>query len=93
MTESLDLHTIDSGWGPSNYPVVVGHEIVGTVTKVGSDVTRVKLGQRVGVGAQVQSCHNCEHCHEHLEQYCPRGVNTYNGKYPDGALSYGGYSK
>jgi len=88
-----DLHQIDSGWGPSIYPMIPGHEIVGHVTSVGSDVTRVKVGQRVGVGAQCQSCHKCTECKEHLEPYCKKTVNTYNGKFEDGTPSYGGYAK
>jgi alcohol dehydrogenase (NADP+) len=90
---TVDLHTLDSGWGPTKYPVVVGHEIVGIVTNVGSEVTRVKIGQRVAVGAQVQSCHQCGSCNSDLEAYCPTGTYTYNSKYPDGTPTYGGYAK
>ncbi|TMW61712.1 hypothetical protein Poli38472_010775 [Pythium oligandrum] len=48
-----DLHTITDGWGGGNFPIVVGHEIVGTITAAGSDVKHLKVGDRVGVGAQV----------------------------------------
>jgi threonine dehydrogenase-like Zn-dependent dehydrogenase len=61
---SSDLHTLRSGWGPTNYPAVVGHEIVGKAVKVGKNVKGIKLGDRVGVGAQSGSCLECGHCQE-----------------------------
>eukprot|EP00029_Vermamoeba_vermiformis_P011412 TRINITY_DN626_c0_g2_i1.p1 TRINITY_DN626_c0_g2~~TRINITY_DN626_c0_g2_i1.p1 ORF type:complete len:348 (-),score=75.69 TRINITY_DN626_c0_g2_i1:528-1571(-) len=87
-----DLQIIDNGLGYSQYPLVPGHEFVGNVTRVGSEVTRVKLGQRVGVGPQVQSCHECENCNDHQESYCSKLVFTYSGVYPDGQRPYGGYA-
>jgi alcohol dehydrogenase (NADP+) len=61
-----DLHTLRSGWAPAQYPVCVGHEIVGRAVRVGSKVKDIKLGDRVGVGAQCGSCQNqkgdCEAC-------------------------------
>ena len=52
-----DLHTLRSGWKPTNYPCCVGHEIVGRAVKVGNKVERgIKVGDRVGVGAQSSSC-------------------------------------
>ncbi|KAH8599109.1 putative NADP-dependent alcohol dehydrogenase C 2 [Bisporella sp. PMI_857] len=88
-----DIHTLRSGWGPTMYPCCVGHEIVGTAVKVGKNVSRIKLGDRVGVGAQSSSCRQCEACKEGKEQYCERGlVGTYNSKYADGSKSYGGYA-
>ncbi|KAF1784734.1 NAD(P)-binding domain [Phytophthora cactorum] len=93
-----DVHTLDSGWGPTVYPVVVGHEIVGEVTATGPKVTNMALGDRVGVGAQVWSCQNkeadkpCVDCADKMESYCDRAVLTYNTKYEDGALAYGGYA-
>ncbi|ETP22323.1 hypothetical protein F441_04333, partial [Phytophthora nicotianae CJ01A1] len=53
-----DLHTMDSGWGPSIYPCVVGHEIIGEITLAGDEVKGMKVGDRVGVGAQVFACLN-----------------------------------
>jgi len=75
------------------YPCCVGHEVVGTAVKVGKNVKHLKLGDRCGVGAQSSSCLDCEECLEGLEHYCSKGnVGTYNGKYPDGSKSYGGYA-
>jgi len=88
-----DLHTLTSGWGPTNYPVVVGHEIVGEATKVGKDVKEIKVGDIVGVGAQSGSCQKCPQCESNKEPYCDKGqVGTYNSKYPDGSPSSGGYA-
>ncbi|PQE23107.1 hypothetical protein CJF32_00004510 [Rutstroemia sp. NJR-2017a WRK4] len=91
-----DLHTLRSGWGSSDYPVCVGHEIVGKAVKVGSKVKDIKVGDRVGVGAQSSSCLNqkgdCEACADGLVQHCPNGTMTYNSKWPDGSKSYGGYA-
>lgn len=97
-----DIHTLRSGWGPANYPCVVGHEIVGHIIRVGSGVGSLtcpsrdlKIGDRVGVGAQSNSCHrpDCEECSSGVENYCMRMTGTYNSKYPDGSKSYGGYAR
>lgn len=89
-----DIHTLRSGWGNTHYPVCVGHEIVGHIVRLGSSVTHLSLGDRVGVGAQAFSClkSDCEECSNDLEQHCPKMVGTYNGKYPDGSWSMGGYA-
>ncbi|KAH8827404.1 GroES-like protein [Flagelloscypha sp. PMI_526] len=92
-----DVHTITGGWGHPILPVIVGHEIVGKVVKVGPKVTEFKPGDRVGVGAQVWSCGDCAICAEDNENYCPHQVDTYNAKYPSncqcaGEIAYGGYS-
>jgi len=88
-----DVHQIDSGWGPANYPIVPGHEIIGEVTAIGSDVTKFKTGARVGVGPQCYSCEECDMCKNHQEVYCDSLVWTYNDMYPDCNLTYGGYAK
>lgn len=49
-------------------PVIPGHEITGTVVNVGSKVTSIKIGDRVGVGAQIGSCLNCPPCKSGDEQ-------------------------
>lgn len=55
-----DLHTMSAGWGEADWPQVVGHEIVGEVLRVGSKVDHVKVGDIVGVGAQCDSCGECQ---------------------------------
>ncbi|KAL1622637.1 hypothetical protein SLS56_008618 [Neofusicoccum ribis] len=89
-----DIHTLRSGWMPTPYPCVVGHEIVGRAARVGSAVSRIAVGDRVGVGAQSGSClkPDCEFCADGNENHCPGNVNTYAGRFPDGGSSYGGYA-
>jgi uncharacterized zinc-type alcohol dehydrogenase-like protein len=76
------------------YPLVPGHEIAGIVTEVGADVTKYKVGDRVGVGCFVDSCRECAQCRAGEEQYCtnPGMVGTYNGVGRDGEPTQGGYS-
>lgn len=88
-----DIHTVNGDWGPQPFPVVPGHEIVGTVTEVGSDVTRHRAGDRVGVGCMVNSCGECAACRGGDEQYCANGtVFTYASADRDGTHTQGGYS-
>jgi uncharacterized zinc-type alcohol dehydrogenase-like protein len=89
-----DLHTCRNDWHGSRYPVVPGHEIVGTVTAVGPDVTAHKVGDAVAVGCMVDSCMECDQCKEGWEVFCEKGnVGTYNGlDRHDGSLTKGGYS-
>jgi alcohol dehydrogenase (NADP+) len=89
-----DIHTARGEWGPAIYPVVPGHEIVGTVTEVGANVTKFKVGDLAGVGVFVDSCRSCDCCKNSLEQYCDEGMTpTYNGYYRDGTTpTFGGYS-
>ncbi|KAL2834379.1 chaperonin 10-like protein [Aspergillus cavernicola] len=91
-----DLHHLRSGWRPADYPLCVGHEIIGIVIRVGSAVPAIKIGDRVGVGAQSGACLNqvgdCEACAEEMEQYCPRHTITYDARYPDGSKANGGYA-
>ncbi|HEY6143236.1 MAG TPA: NAD(P)-dependent alcohol dehydrogenase, partial [Flavobacterium sp.] len=90
-----DLHTARNDWGFTSYPAIPGHEIVGKVTKVGSGVSKLKVGDFAAVGCLVGSCHTCDNCKDDLEQYCSNGwVGTYNS--PDkylGGMTYGGYSE
>ena len=88
-----DIHTVNGDWGPQPFPVVPGHEIVGVVTEVGSDVTRHQVGARVGVGCMVNSCGECVNCRNGDEQYCLDGmVGTYAATDRDGTTTQGGYS-
>ncbi|KRB44892.1 MULTISPECIES: NAD(P)-dependent alcohol dehydrogenase [unclassified Terrabacter] len=88
-----DIHTVNGDWGPQPFPVVPGHEIVGVVTEVGSDVTRHRVGDRVGVGCMVSSCGECANCRRGDEQYCENGmVGTYAATDRDGTTTQGGYS-
>lgn len=89
-----DIHQARDEWFPGIYPMVPGHEIVGTVARVGAEVTRWKPGDTVGVGCFVDSCRTCEACHDGEEQYCAGGmVATYNAMERDGRTpTYGGYS-
>ncbi len=90
-----DLHTARNEWHGTIYPNVPGHEIVGRITKVGSNVSKFKAGDLAAVGCMVDSCRECESCKEGLEQYCEQGnIGTYNA--PDkhlGAHTFGGYSQ
>jgi uncharacterized zinc-type alcohol dehydrogenase-like protein len=90
-----DLHTARNEWQNTIYPVVPGHEIVGRITKVGSEVTKFKQGGLAGVGCMVDSCRTCASCKEGLEQYCEVGfTGTYNSDDKIlGGVTYGGYSK
>jgi alcohol dehydrogenase (NADP+) len=89
-----DLHQARDEWGGAIFPMVPGHEIVGTAMQVGRDVELIRQGQRVGVGCFVDSCRTCEQCRKGLEQYCDGPlVFTYNGLEKDGKTpTYGGYS-
>ncbi|TBW40649.1 NAD(P)-dependent alcohol dehydrogenase [Siculibacillus lacustris] len=88
-----DLHNVRNDWGNASFPMVPGHEIIGTVTAVGGAVTRFRVGDRVGVGCLVDSCFACEPCEAGEEQYCSHFVLTYNDTdRRDGLPTYGGYS-
>lgn len=89
-----DLHQVKNEWGGSNYPMVPGHEIVGKVISVGSNVTKFKVGDIAGVGVMVDSCKTCKTCTQNLEQYCEEGfTGTYNNKERHGNdITKGGYS-
>lgn len=89
-----DLHQAHNDWGGALYPVVPGHEIIGRVLEVGDKVSKFKKGDLVGVGCMVDSCQECDACHDDLEQYCEGATFTYNS--PDehlGGHTYGGYSE
>jgi alcohol dehydrogenase (NADP+) len=90
-----DIHQAREEWGEATFPMVPGHEIVGTVKAVGSEVKRFKVGDRAGVGCFVDSCRACPECQRGQEQYCSVLTSwTYNGREQDQLTpTYGGYSE
>lgn len=89
-----DLHTARNEWHGTTYPCVPGHEIVGRITHVGTEVKNFKIGETVAVGCMVDSCRECGSCKEELQQYCEEGPTfTYNSQdRHDKNITYGGYS-
>ncbi len=92
-----DLHAVRNEWednSPTIYPIVPGHEIVGRVTKVGSAVTKFKVGDIAAIGCLVGSDRTCPNCRAGMENFCPHMVMTYNSPDPHtGRATYGGYSE
>ena len=92
-----DVHFARNEWSSlaqTVYPCVPGHEIVGRVTKVGSDVTKFNVGDLAAVGCLVDSDMTCPHCRAGNEQFCPGQVWTYGGMDKHlGLPTYGGYSE
>lgn len=91
-----DVHTARGEWGGTLYPCVPGHEIVGRVREIGTEVKKFSVGDLVGVGCMVDSCGTCPSCQESEEQYCTGSgfVGTYNGRDDHlGGHTFGGYSK
>jgi uncharacterized zinc-type alcohol dehydrogenase-like protein len=91
-----DLHEVRSEWHDKGiFPMVPGHEIVGIVEAVGSDVQEFAVGDRVGVGCMVDACRECSACKHGLEQYCERGFTATYDAYERGTKvpTYGGYSQ
>lgn len=88
-----DIHQARDEWGGSIFPMVPGHEIVGTVSQVGTAVAKFRAGETVGVGCFIDSCRTCSACRKGDEQYCETGmILTYNGRDKEGQPTYGGYS-
>lgn len=89
-----DIHQARDEWGGALFPMVPGHEIIGRIAQVGSQVTAWRIGDTVGVGCFVDSCRRCEACQAGEEQYCENGMSlTYNGREQDGQTpTFGGYS-
>lgn len=94
-----DLHQVNNDWKNTIYPCVPGHEIIGKVKNIGTNVSKFKVGDVVGVGCMIDSCSHCSACQSDEEQYCEGPVGptmTYNGYFkPDGSgyNTYGGYSE
>jgi len=87
-----DVHSITGGWGETPLPLCVGHEVVGRAIKVGDKVKDIKVGDRVGVGAQIGADLTCQNCKADQENYCPNAIDTYGAPYPDGTIAQGGYA-
>lgn len=88
-----DIHCASGHWGSKVKPLVVGHEIIGRVVRMGPKcVNDYKIGDRVGMGAQASSCFKCKRCLNDNEAYCDHWVGTYAHTYPDGYISQGGYA-
>ncbi len=90
-----DIHTARGEWGPTSYPCVPGHEIVGRVVEVGKRVKTFKVGDQAGVGCFVDSCGKCSSCKANEEQFCDgHTVFTYNSTELDGKTpTFGGYAR
>ncbi|KAJ1972790.1 hypothetical protein H4R34_005289 [Dimargaris verticillata] len=89
-----DVHMVDNGWGMTRYPITPGHEIIGRVTSKGNAVSKLNLGDVVGVGYQAYAClkPDCPACGRGLDVSCPKGIPTSNGQYPDGHSAQGGFA-
>ncbi len=89
-----DIHQVRDEWGDSIFPMVPGHEIVGRISKVGSQAKKFIVGDLAGVGCLVDSCRTCASCKDDLEQFCEvHSVGTYNSVEMDRKTpTYGGYS-
>ena len=100
-----DKHHLDNDWDDSKYPMVPGHEIIGRVLAIGSDVTTLVIGDEVAIGNLTDSCKYCLRCDQGEEQYCLNDGPTwvYNGRErlapnggrfvkPEGDRTFGGYS-
>ena len=90
-----DLAMCRNEWGMASYPLVPGHEIVGVVDAIGSEVTKFKVGQRVGVGCIVDTCTTCDRCTDDNESHCAQFTMTYGYEDRIGKLgiTQGGYSE
>jgi uncharacterized zinc-type alcohol dehydrogenase-like protein len=88
-----DVHHAKNDWGAADFPIVPGHEIVGTVSATGAGVTAFRPGDAVAVGSIVDSCRSCGPCETGLEQYCDNGmVTAYRGVDRSGNRNFGGYA-
>ncbi|XP_068641464.1 probable cinnamyl alcohol dehydrogenase [Aristolochia californica] len=87
-----DIHQAKNEVGFSKYPLVPGHEVIGEVVEVGSEVTRFRIGETVGVGGIVGCCGACEPCNSDSEQYCRKKIWSYNDVYLDGKTTQGGFA-
>ncbi|WP_433758624.1 NAD(P)-dependent alcohol dehydrogenase [Nocardia sp. CA-135398] len=87
-----DIHTARNEWGGAIYPCIPGHEIAGIVAAVGPEVTKHRVGDRVGVGCMVDSCGVCGPCLANEEQYCDNGATMTYDSEVDSSIQPGGYT-
>ena len=81
-----DLHLIDNQLGAETYPLVPGHEVIGTIAAVGATTGDLAIGRRVGVGFQRGACNQCEWCQKGLQHLCA-------GLRPTALARYGGFAQ
>jgi alcohol/geraniol dehydrogenase (NADP+) len=74
-----DLSVLNNDWGISQYPAILGHEVVGRVTAVGPNAKGLQIGQRVGVGWVSSSCMHCHQCMSGSHHLCPQAQATIIG--------------
>src|SRR5258706_13695828 len=67
-----DLSVLKNDWGNSQYPAILGHEVVGRVTDMGPNAKGLAVGQRVGVGWNSGSCMHCHQCMSGSHPLCPQ---------------------
>ncbi|MBN2554041.1 MAG: alcohol dehydrogenase catalytic domain-containing protein, partial [Spirochaetales bacterium] len=80
-----DLHILDGELNRPKLPLVMGHQIVGTVDRPGAGVTRFKTGQRVGVPWLGRTCQRCAYCTSGRENLC--GQARFTGYHIDGGFA------
>jgi propanol-preferring alcohol dehydrogenase len=81
-----ELDEIEGRTPPSEFPMILGHQVVGIVTDLGPDVSNFRVGNRVGVAWIFSSCGRCEHCKKGMENLCPEFKGT-------GRDAMGGYAE
>ena len=81
-----DIHAINDDYSVFDFPFVPGHEVVGYISEVGSEIPASRIGERVGIGWQARACGHCEWCVKGEVQLCLDVVD--NGTW----TPYGGFS-
>jgi alcohol/geraniol dehydrogenase (NADP+) len=76
-----DLSMLDNEWGMTKYPLVPGHEAVGTIVALGEQAKGLKMGQRVGVGWWAASCQSCRQCLSGDHNLCANAQGTIVGRH------------
>ena len=76
-----DLHMLNNDWGITKYPFVPGHEIIGKISRIGTDVTHLTIGQYVGIGWRARSCLICDQCLSGHHNRCLKGEDVIVGRH------------